>query len=244
MGGLLLASSLWAEEHLKTETLHAESPNIDGSKNGILLGIEINGGMSRFSTHNTQHPNTTATHLAFDGGVRLGYQHYFGLGLGLRGGVYVGVGNLTKGEISISKTNASWMGFELEYLPIKTGVDLEAVWDFWEEGKHTLALSLGVGYRFSYFVKTRSSNQGDISSIGLNFGDVMMHEIYPQLGLGYHYDRHQITLAYRFGDMMSSGRTSTTYTMREHSLQTLQSNEIRTQITQDNYISLGYSYRF
>lgn len=246
-----------AQEHDKQDSFNkdiqheekAQNNILSVSKNGILFGIELSGGFGEiFQNASLLDPALhqafkNSKKIAFDGGLKVGYQHYFGLGLGIRVGGYMGVGNPIGQKLSIKKdsTTHATVDFEISYLPIKTGVDLEGLWDFWEEGKHTLSLSFGVGYRFVYYKNIQSSSNDFL--VSLSPLDEMLHEVYPQIGLSYYYERHQISLSYKFGDLLSSKSSGTVSEIVENSTGSKR-GEIWTQLIQRSYFSIGYSYRF
>ncbi|MCE3047393.1 outer membrane beta-barrel protein [Helicobacter kayseriensis] len=191
------------------------------NKSGILIGIEGNLESSRFDRPLINDRGrwvdlynrldaSGETSVSFNGGVKLGYQHYFTQSLGLRASGYFGLGSLKENVEYLDAPQKFISSYENNYLLIKTGLDLEFLWDFWERGDHALGLNLGVGYRYTHF----GFESGQFRLIG--FGDLRIdnidkitakelpteHSIYPSIGLHYYYQAHQFALNYRFGGVL------------------------------------------
>lgn len=198
----------------------------------------------------------TTNNFAFDGGVKIGYQHYFdkeALGVkqayGISTNLYIGVGTPINGETYmtlISPQNFSYI-FRASYLPIRTGLDVNFLWDFLQRGEHTLGLTVGLQYKFSYYKNTKAelANAEGATAPEVNtsnaYDDMMLHSFMPQIGLHYYYGNHQFNINCKFGigysskiirgDMQKAfaGGDELAYKM---------------QIINSDYLSFGYSYRF
>lgn len=228
------------------------------SKSGFFLGIEGNFGESTLKVKHTfssgagfEDGNTLSSHFAFDGGLKLGYQHYFGekQSLGIRFSAYGGAGVPLKTKTTINGNgNGEKRFFESSYLPIKAGVDLDFLWDFFEKEEHTLGLTLGVGYRFNYYLSLEKTQNVFVTNgtlhenpnlQNINFQNTYLHDFYPQIGLHYYLGHHQFELNYRFGGLiawLSEPKEAPWFDKKDA--------DISTQIINTDYISLSYVYRF
>lgn len=193
------------------------------------------------------------TNFSFDGGIKLGYQYYFdkeALGVqkafGINTSVYIGAGNPLKETIFSQVLHSNvYYGSESEYVPIKTRIEVSFLWDFWQKGKHTLGLSAGIGYGFAYYLSTKTSNnvlydnQPHPDGESTKYSDVIINSFYPQIGLYYYYGNHQFSLNYRFSLEYSSNTQKVEFMSGVSDI-----GHISTQISQNDHLSFGYSYRF
>lgn len=198
--------------------------------------------------------------FSFDGGIKFGYQYYFdkeALGVkqayGMSASLYLGAGIPINGETyakfipqdPTDPQDASYI-FKASYLPIKVGLDIKFLWDFLESGEHTLGLSAGVGYRFSYYKNTEAiwgNSYGEVApevNTSNAYDDMMIHAFLPQLGLHYYYGNHQFEINCKFG-VTYSGATEGDM-LRAFA----GGDEIayKIKIKSSDYLSLGYSYLF
>ncbi|MCE3047392.1 outer membrane beta-barrel protein [Helicobacter kayseriensis] len=232
------------------------------SKSGMLIGIEGNLEGSQFKpplswddeegwidlhTRYGQSP-INDTSFSFNGGIKLGYQHYFTQSLGLRASGYFGLGSLRQRMKFFDSETNLYEKYDSDFLLIKTGLDLEFLWDFWEMRDHALGLNLGVGYRYTHF----GFESGEISAIYGNDKDSYLryhkthqvsspteHSIYPSIGLHYYYQAHQFALNYRFGGVLhftSEGEQS----YNDGTLGLIRQSISST----PSYFSFSYAYRF
>lgn len=199
---------------------------------------------------------------SFDGGIKLGYQYYFdkeALGIkqayGIGIGLYIGAGIPISGETYATfnpqdpqdpNRGLSYI-LKSSYIPIRTGIDINFLWDFWEKGNHTLGLSAGFRYKFSYYKNTEaewSNSRGEVASevnADNSYEDLMIHSFIPKIGLHYYYDNHQFEITTSFGISYSSQN------IREDMSALFGGGErigYKTQIINSDYLSFGYSYRF
>ncbi len=192
--------------------------------------------------------------FAFDGGITLGYQHYFGESqkFGIGTSVYFGAGNPVEGEFEMGLDDFSidLVSYQLNtsYIPIKTGIELNFLWDFWESGEHTLGLIVGAMYRFTYlFAKdgeliAQDRVDGTSVSMGkLKMNNPIIHTFAPQIGLAYNYANHQFSLKYRFGGILASLSDMLSDNVA-NGISII--GKVKTQIKTSDYLSIGYSYRF
>lgn len=236
-------------------------------KSGFTLGIELNLGSAILSGNKYGMPKLQAGYatflgdysfenFAFDGGLNVGYQHYFdkeALGVqkafGIQADFYLGIGSPIENTLSYEYTKGYPTYYKTSFLPIKAGFDVNFLWDFWQSGEHTLGLKAGLGYRLSYFMSLKNSNNASNYWNGVysqNFAGLLLNEFYPQIGLNYYFGSHQFSLTYRFGGMINS-----TSQVEKNKFDTVWANPLlgesvyfETLITQSNYFSFGYSYRF
>lgn len=203
--------------------------------------------------NNTKNNNS----FSFDGGIKFGYQYYFdkeALGVkqayGISASLYIGAGNPIEGEtFQTLKDNplASYI-YKTSYIPIRTGIDINFLWDFWEKGSHTLGLSAGFQYKFGYYKNTKAEVINSLSGEKLTevnsenaFTDLMIHSFVPKIGLHYYYDNHQFEITTSFGISYSSSNIRGDFSNAFAGGDTM---GYKTQIINSDCLSFGYSYRF
>lgn len=198
----------------------------------------------------------TQSHFAFDGGIKAGYQHYFdkeALGVnqafGIEASGYFGVGNPLNDTITYDYLRGASTDYEVSFLPIKLGFDVNFLWDFWQSGEHTLGMLAGIGYRFTYYMSLKNSNNASNHWNGVysqSFSGLMLNEFYPQIGLHYYYGSHQFSFVYRLGGLINAvSQVEKNYFDTVWGNPALGENVyFETRIARSDYFSLGYSYRF
>lgn len=230
------------------------------------MGIEANFGSDDFIMQSNRPSNfinhsITTNNFTFDGGIKLGYQHYFdkeALGIkqayGISTNLSFGVGTPINGETymtfipqdPLDPQNFSYI-FKASYLPIRVGLDVNFLWDFLQRGEHTLGLTVGLQYKFSYYKNTKAelgNSDGAISpevNTSNAYDDIMLHSFVPQIGLHYYYGNHQFNINCKFGIGYSSEIT------KGDMLKAFLGGDklaYKMQIINPDYLSLEYSYRF
>lgn len=246
---------------LGNKTKMIKNPN---SKNGGFIGVEgVLGGVDvnfNYYEQDTCDGKTqcseiipmTASNTTFDLGLMGGYQHYFGKsqrhGIKVSAHLYSGFGNswqlssidpLLGGKGSIDDIK-----YTISYVPVKFGFDVKYLYDFFERGKHTLGLNVGLGYEFDSYVNGKSEDDGfkeDIDNIFLN-------SFYPVVGLHYYYGHHQFELMYRFGGILDELGSKQVYYYSEplttgmNYLLLVTSYDIS--LLNQSYLTINYAYRF
>lgn len=253
--------TLNAQEALPS--LPQETPTKD--KNGFTLGVELNLGSATLMgdkygllnsnvAYSSFLGNYKLENFAFDGGLNVGYQHYFdkeALGVkkafGIEASFYLGIGSPIEDTLSYEYTKGYPTYYKVSFLPIKTGFDVNFLWDFWQSGEHTLGMKAGLGYRLSYFVSLKNSSNASNywnGTYNQNFSGLLLNEFYPQIGINYYFGQHQFSLTYRFGGIMSTSSNREKNKFDSTWMGRGESVYFETSITQSNYFSLGYSYLF
>lgn len=251
------------EQEAKPSTLEAKASIIKEAKNksGFILGVEGNFGETTLSQSFTfvmenttlhQIPEQKTKSFSFDGGLKLGYQHYFGekQSYGVKVSTYGGIG--TPADLSLKESGKDIsVLFESSYLPIKAGIDLDFLWDFLERGEHTIGITLGFGYRFNYYLSLKNKNNWTTKSkdqtiIGdKGFADAYLHDFYPKIGLHYYLGHHQFELNYRFGGILSlTNGGQKDYFKSSETGGGMEESFFDTTISNTNYLSMSYTYRF
>ncbi|PAF44840.1 hypothetical protein [Helicobacter sp. 11S02596-1] len=210
------------------------------SKNGFFVGVEGNVSgekMTMFVYENKDFTNVTAgeaTSTFFEGGLVGGYQHYFGQtqrhGIKVSAHLYSGYDAWKLNMFD--RTNI------ISYIPIKLGLDVKYLWDFWQIDKQqTLGLNVGLGYQFDYYTggKGKEGNQ--------TFDSIFTSDFYPVVGLHYYLSRHQFELLYRFGGIfgMSSDKKRIYQKIDENDNYY---NRLEVKLLTQSYLTFNYAYRF
>lgn len=253
----------------KPQNLEAKAPKVEAqkSKSGFFLGVE--GSFGETTTNQSlnmiaggtsfYYGSQTTKSLTFDGGLKLGYQHYFGekQSFGIRIGVYGGVG--TQIDLTFQRRQANQRrqvnqiqeDFKNTYLPIKAGIDFDVLWDFFEKENHTLGLNVGVGYRFNYHLSLKNtknwiSNAMIQPLLDKEFSNKIAHDLYPQIGFHYYYDQHQFELNYRFGGIVGSLDVggNRDYFKTSETGGGMEESYFDTNFFNQSYLSFSYAYRF
>lgn len=207
--------------------------------------------------------NKTSNNFAFDGGLLLGYQKYFGEsakhGLKFSTHLYSGVGyELSLKGKPVLLTIPVDISTTVNYIPIKVGIDIKYLWDFLEKGKSALGLNVGFGYEFDYYIGNFSL---EFKSSVLDAGgsvliDNIASTIYPTIGLHYVYNKHHsFEINYRFGGMITffGSKTSNPFfkTTSKKIGGAIPSNNvmyftdgIKHTIAMSNFFIFNYAYKF
>ncbi|RDU74556.1 hypothetical protein CQA57_00445 [Helicobacter anseris] len=265
------------DDNLSSDTTQAktESNQKDLSKakekSGFFIGVEGVLGSVQISQKDPDltngvislNLNKTSNNFAFDGGLLLGYQKYFGEsakhGLKISTHLYSGVGYelSLKGLSTISSRSTSVLGdisTTVNYIPIKVGIDIKYLWDFLEKGKSALGLNVGFGYEFDYYIGNFSL---EFKSSVLDAGgsvliDNIASTIYPTIGLHYVYNKHHsFEINYRFGGMITffGSKTSnpslkTTSKISGANYVMYFTDGIKHTIAMSNFFIFNYTYKF
>ncbi|PAF52941.1 hypothetical protein BKH42_08595 [Helicobacter sp. 13S00482-2] len=145
------------------------------SKNGIFIGVE---GSIFSAASGSKNP-------VF--GLMGGYQHYFGDSQkhGIKASVH-------------GHTN-------LDSITYDFSIDVKYLWDFFETGKHTLGLNVGLG--FSYFYYTDKYSETIETASGLKYishsektSGLLGNAV---IGLHYYYGHHQFELLSGYPDILA-----------------------------------------
>ncbi|PAF52940.1 hypothetical protein BKH42_08590 [Helicobacter sp. 13S00482-2] len=254
----------------KAKVVKVKKVKDPNSKNGFFIGVEGTLGTSKndFRAHTrdtcdgSTYCNMTnffeASNATFDLGLMGGYQHYFGdskrHGIKVSAHIYSGFGNDWKftwkdNAPDYSKDDGSFIVVTrtgtISYVPIKFGFDVKYLWDFLQEGKHTLGLNVGVGYESDTYVNGKSG-------FGEVFDNIFLNNVYPVIGLHYYCGHHQFELMYRFGGILGQTGNQEVYyeeyiIPRADSDKTppligISSYDIK--LLNQSYLTVNYAYRF
>ncbi|PAF43539.1 hypothetical protein [Helicobacter sp. 11S02596-1] len=212
------------------------------SKNGFFVGVEGNVSgekMTMFVYENKDFTNVTAgeaTSTFFEGGLVGGYQHYFGQaqrhGIKVSAHLYSGYDSWKFNMFDSTNT--------ISYIPIKLGLDVKYLWDFWQiDVKQTLGLNVGLGYQFDYYAGGKGKGNGWTQ----NYDGIFTSDFYPVVGLHYYLSRHQFELLYRFGGIfgMSSDKKRIYQKIDESDNYY---NRLEAKLLTQSYLTFNYAYRF
>lgn len=231
-------------EQIKPEKIK----NYTKYQNGWFLGVEGSTGKfhantifgSTVANHNTRLPNRSSA--TFDLGIIGGYQHYFGYlqKHGIKVSAHFQYGTKNNWNITDIKGNASLV-MDFSYMPIRSGLDVKYIYDFYQQNRHTVGLNIGLGYGVDSYVK------GDVLVKVITLGnttvgaseslkDLFAQGVYPVIGFHYYYSNHQFEILYRGGGILDiKGNGETTIANLLIFKKTLAST---------SYLTLNYTYRF
>lgn len=227
------------------------------AKDGFFIGAEMQLGNTNIkekvcgtrctmdkSSVNNEYIYTSSNFTSFDAGLLLGYQHLFdekkahGLKASLH--LYGGTGY----KIS-SKANDIWL-FELNYIPIKTGLDLAYIFNFYNQEEHKVGFSVGVGYEIDVYLPSNGKYIEPIfgHAAKLKTKNLITHGIYPTLGFYYILKQHhKFEINYRYTGLIKQINPDDSIIVnsqvnREHL------DPITHKLQYNNYFVLNYSYIF
>ncbi|TLD83111.1 outer membrane beta-barrel protein [Helicobacter trogontum] len=183
------------------------------ANDGFFVGVEMQLG----STHVQQQtcyncvPNMpsintylykNSTQTSFDAGLLLGYQHFFDQnkvhGLKVSFHLYGGSGEKLSGSANTLYT------YEVDYTPIKTGLDLSYIFNFYNQGAHKIGLGVGIGYGVNAYFSSNGQITDFLNEISiLKARNLIVHGVYPTLGFYYTLQQHhKFEINYRYTGFM------------------------------------------
>ncbi|PAF52779.1 hypothetical protein [Helicobacter sp. 13S00477-4] len=226
MVGALFLNFVFADNILAEKKKDLQMIQID--KNGFFVGVEAVLGDSYIIDSQKK--------VTFDLGVLGGYQRYFDIEQkhGIKGSVYLHSGFGNKFDMPAPKYGTSSVKAVPDsktYIPLKFGFDVKYLWDFFQKGKQTLGLSVGLGYEADWFFDTTpvpatpASKYAKYTTPSTPNKNLFVQDIYPVIGIHYYYSHHQFELLSKF-------------------LQTNLSHVVNGPILIQSYLTFNYSYRF
>lgn len=219
---------------LGNKTKMIKNPN---SKNGGFIGVEGVLGGADISILVDSSILVSKSNTTFDLGLMGGYQHYFGKSQrhGIKASAHLYSGFGSDWTLSFDyKTDVSTMTKtgNVSYVPVKFGFDVKYLYDFFERGKHTLGLNVGLGYEFDSYVNGKAEADG----FKQDFDNIFLNSFYPVVGLHYYYGHHQFELMYRFGGILDEQTRKVVL----DDIDLTQTIILNTQ----SYLTINYAYRF
>lgn len=208
------------------------------SKNGGFIGVEGVLGGADISILNDENIFVNKSNTTFDLGLVGGYQHYFGKsqrhGIKVSAHLYSGFGSdwTLSFDYQTSETSTIIKTGNISYVPVKFGFDVKYLYDFFERGKHTLGLNVGLGYEFDSYVNGKS----EVDGFKEDFDNIFLNSFYPVVGLHYYYGHHQFELMYRFGGILDEQTRKVVI----DDIDLTQTIILNTQ----SYLTINYAYRF
>lgn len=226
-------------------------------KSGFFLGVEGNLTQNKVTQSVYEIPKnaywlTNQGSLGFDVGAKFGYQQYFLDFLGLRLGTYLGVGVPFQQEFNVANPDGVIVGLKSDFLPIRLGVDIDILFDFFEFDEHIVGVSVGGGYRYNHYFSLENTKNFRIAETNVThladfeISNLSGYEFYPQIGLHYYYEEeHQFEIIYRFGGAVySKTKAVSNNRLVFPDGRELVDDPLFTQIQNTNYLTLSYTYLF
>lgn len=225
------------------------------AKDGFFIGAEMQLG----STHAQQtacgercttstpsineyiHINSTQT--SFDAGLLLGYQVFFDSNKfnGLKASFHLYGGT---GEKLSTKAHMFYF-FETNYTPIKTGIDLSYIFNFYNQENHKLGLGVGIGYEADIYLSSNGKYSNTFGeTTNLKTRNLLAHGIYPTIGLYYILKQHhKFEINYRYNGLIKQSNPSNSVIISP-SAEKQKLDPITHKLQYNNYFVLSYSYIF
>lgn len=209
---------------------------VNVNKNGFFLGLEAELGDIKYSRYTTNAQalssaifNYANNNITFNGGLLVGYQHYFGAetkhGIKISSHFYSGAGysfkNTTHSKDTVefplnggSHTVESDYNFSHTFIPIKFGLDVKYLYDFLQKDDHILGFGIGFGYEVDYYFSSISlindnfkldgmPDSTTANDVRLETSDNLNHGAYYTIGLHYLFKKHHLfEFNYRFGGII------------------------------------------
>ncbi|MCE3038041.1 outer membrane beta-barrel protein [Helicobacter anatolicus] len=187
---------------------------------------------------------TDSKSTSFDAGLLLGYQHLFdekkahGLKASLH--LYGGTG------YKISSKAHDFYSFELNYIPIKTGLDLAYIFNFYNQEEHKVGFSVGVGYEVDVYLPSNGkySHYPILGPANLKTKNLIAHGIYPTLGFYYILKQHhKFEINYRYTGLIKQINPDDSIIVNSQ-VDKDKLDPITHKLQYNNYFVLNYSYIF
>ncbi|MCE3037150.1 outer membrane protein [Helicobacter sp. faydin-H20] len=220
-------------------------------KNGFFLGVEAELGSMDYLryTTNSEIPSDTFnyndTNITFNGGLLLGYQHYFDAnakhGIKVSSHLYSGIGYEINNFIQkIDSNQSKTIETTHSFIPIKFGVDVKYLYDFLNRDNHSLGLNAGLGYEVDYYLENFLTNNAGFSYSNNN---ILVQGVYFTIGLHYLFKKHHLfEMNYRLGGIFG-------LINHQNIEQINNENNLKSQIGVYNlhtqsYLTISYAYKF
>ncbi|ANV98053.1 hypothetical protein BBW65_04210 [Helicobacter enhydrae] len=204
----LLISQEDMREQAPQTTPTQDKPTESIDKNGFVLGLEATFGTITMREGGVQNTNSMVM-----GGILAGYQYYVTQDFGMR--ALMTIHDSTMASVQTQSVLPFWIGTEFDLL-----------WDYFQEGNHTLGLSIGLGYNAEIYHNYLINNQ--------SLAFFTQHDLFPTFALHYYYDKHQIQIGYRFIETLKIPNRTISF----------QNQKLNPSVSYTNYLSLTYFYRF
>lgn len=174
---------------------------------GFVVGLSTS--LKEFNAEqiiNTFEQISTKT-PSLNGGLIVGYQHFFNQYAGIRVTMMANVGTraVIKAQKLIPASQAKALPISnimQEYLPIQAGADIKFLSTFYRNEKYAFGISAGLGYEAEWYVIKKadsdSGTQGALRNIAQHPNSIINHGLYPEFGIYYFLGGHQFELSYRF----------------------------------------------
>lgn len=234
---------------------NANEHNELGDKNGFVLGVFTQLQKFGFKEIIAGFEELSETIPSLNGGLILGYQHFFNSYVGVRITGFVNVG--TQARIKAQTLTPAYPSGNVPsspihiqdvyqaYLPVEVGSNVVILATAYENGKHSFGFSAGFGYKASWYVvqqaNATSGTSGALENILQKPNDLINHGIYPEFGIYYFYGSHQFEISYRFGEFSFLEET-----YNEWQMDTAGGTQVgvRSKFVKNRSIILSYLYRF
>lgn len=226
-----------------------------GNKSGFVLGVFTELQNFNFRQIVAGFQELSEKIPSLNGGLILGYQHFFNTYVGMRVTGFANVGTQARikaqtltpaypaGSTSIPATKIQ--DIYQSYLPIEAGADIVILATAYESGKHSFGFSAGFGYKANWYVVQKadatSGTDGALENILQKPNDLINHGVYPEFGIYYFYGSHQFELSYRFAEFSFIGEKYNEWQMNTSGGTKI---DVQSKFLKNSSLLLSYLYRF
>lgn len=226
-----------------------------GDKSGFILGVSL--GLKTFDAKQIiqSFQELSSRTPSLNGGIVLGYQHFFNKYVGFRLTGMVNVG--TQARIKAIELTPAYPAGQVPadapkvedlyqaYLPIEAGADLLVLATVYEKGQHSFGLSAGFGYEADWYVVQKASadagTSGALQNLLQSPNGLITQGVYPEFGIYYFYGSHQFEILYRFAEFSIGGNSYNAWGFDGGKAGELNA---QTKFLKTSSLVLSYLYRF
>lgn len=253
--GLKYRAAQLIDEKTMEAVNKAKENNTLNDKSGFLLGVSMT--LKNFNAQEIisgfqELSNKTPS---LNGGIILGYQHYFNTYVGFRLSAMINVG--TQAFIKAQKLTPAYPAGSVpqgtpviqdlyqSYIPIQGGAELKLLATVYEKEEHSFGFAAGLGYKIDWYVVQKASADagtlGALQNLLQNPDNILNQGIYPEVGIYYYYGSHQFEITYRFSEFSLLGDKFNNWNFNTGGSSSL---DTQTKFLKTDEITLSYLYRF
>lgn len=225
-----------------------------GNKSGFVLGVFTELQNFNFSQIIAGFQELSEKIPSLNGGLILGYQHFFNSYVGMRITGFANVG--TQARIKAQTLTPAYPAGSVPasttiqdvyqaYLPVEAGADIVILATAYESGKHSFGFSAGFGYKANWYVVQKadatSGTSGALENILQKPNNLVNQGVYPEFGIYYFYGSHQFEVSYRFAEFSFLGDGYNQWQMDTANGTKV---DVQSKFLKNSSLILSYLYRF